>query len=245
MSELVHYRFLMSPWCARVDAVLRWKGLPYRAVEVHPVQRTEVAFAPSRAVPVLKDGERVIEGTAAILRHLDERAPAPRLYPESRALRVRVEELERWAETFGPPMMWAQLLSEPKALGTFLSITAHHAPLTPTEKFAAGLALRLPVPRALAAFGPEGRLRASVQPLLGGKTPGEAVRAWYQGLERVAEGPAKWLYLLGDEITAADWAVFSFPLVLHRVGAQVPGLSDYPSLAAWFQRIHGDSGDEV
>ncbi|MCK6527169.1 glutathione S-transferase [Myxococcota bacterium] len=230
MPEIVHYRFLMSPFCARVDAALRWKELPYRAVEVHPVRRAEIAFARTRAVPVLTVDGEVVEGTGRILRRLDEIAPGSRLYPEDRAARVRVEEVESWADEHGPPMMWGQLLREPRALARFLESTANAAPLGAVER----IGWRL---------GAERMLRRQVAPLMKGRTPDEAVAEWYRGTEGLAEGPAVHLYLLGDERTAADLAVFSFLAILYRCNADMPGLGDFASMAAWFQRVLGESGD--
>ncbi len=230
MSELTHYRFLMSPYCARVDAALRWLELPAKRVEVHPLNKKEIAFSSSRAVPVLKDGQQVLEGAPAILRHLDGKVSGKPLYPLDPRKRTEVEELERWAEEAGPAMMWSQLFREPRATKEFLHITAQSAPLSFAEK----LGWRL---------GAEKMLKQQTTPLLKGLSPNEAVGRWYRKMEDLADGPATWLYLLGDEMTAADLTLFSFFLILHRVNATLPGVTDFPSMAAWFQRMHGDSHD--
>jgi glutathione S-transferase len=81
--------------------MLDLKGVEYDLVEVVPLnQRIHLRLAGFRrgTVPGLKlDGQRV-QGSRQIARALDERWPEPPLLPADPALRVRVEEAERWGE---------------------------------------------------------------------------------------------------------------------------------------------------
>jgi glutathione S-transferase len=81
--------------------MLDLKGVEYEVVEVVPLnQRIHLRLAGFRGgtVPALKlDGQRV-QGSRQIARLLDEHWPEPPLFPADPALRIRVEEAERWGE---------------------------------------------------------------------------------------------------------------------------------------------------
>jgi glutathione S-transferase len=81
--------------------MLDLKGLEYELVDVVPLnQRIHLRLTGFRGgtVPALKlDGQR-IQGSRQIARALDERFPAPPLFPTDSALRARVEGAERWGE---------------------------------------------------------------------------------------------------------------------------------------------------
>jgi glutathione S-transferase len=81
--------------------MLDLKGIEYELVDVLPLnQRIHLRLAGFRGgtVPGLKlDGQR-IQGSRKIARALDERSPQPPLFPADPALRIRIEEAERWGE---------------------------------------------------------------------------------------------------------------------------------------------------
>jgi glutathione S-transferase len=81
--------------------MLDLKGVEYELVSVVPLnQRIHLRLAGFRGgtVPALKlDGQRV-QGSRQIARLLDEHWPEPPLFPADPALRIRVEEAERWGE---------------------------------------------------------------------------------------------------------------------------------------------------
>ena len=70
------YQFEGCPYCQRVRAVLEEKGLPYAKVEV-PGDRAErgelLKVSGQYLVPVLVDGETVINDSARIIAYLNER----------------------------------------------------------------------------------------------------------------------------------------------------------------------------
>ena len=70
------YQFENCPYCAKVRGLLGDKGLEYEKVEV-PIDREErtelVEVSGQLMVPVLVDGETVINDSAAILTYLNEK----------------------------------------------------------------------------------------------------------------------------------------------------------------------------
>jgi glutathione S-transferase len=60
-----------SPFCWRVKFALKHKGLPWTEVPVGFTEKEKIAFAGSQTVPVIKDGEKGVKDSWAIVTHLD------------------------------------------------------------------------------------------------------------------------------------------------------------------------------
>jgi glutathione S-transferase len=109
--------------CRTAMLALAHKGIVYRPVELpsglHPVivrmlgfpgspggmrsldgARSPMLAAMDRlgTVPALRLGGRRVQTNRAIIRHLEELRPEPALYPADPALRLQVEEAERWGD---------------------------------------------------------------------------------------------------------------------------------------------------
>ena len=109
---IVLYSFNISPYAAKVRAILRWKGLAFEERIVHPLRRSILKELTGRVqVPVIvdDDGTAVTDSTA-IAHHLEERYPARSIYPADAALRARALLLEEWADEGLPrvvqPVRW-------------------------------------------------------------------------------------------------------------------------------------------
>jgi glutathione S-transferase len=91
------YRIPFSTNVERVALALAHKGLAVEWVDVDPGDRGPVrAVSGQDLVPVLVDDGLVVSDSAAILRHLEERHPEPRLYPADTARRAEVEIFVDW-----------------------------------------------------------------------------------------------------------------------------------------------------
>jgi glutathione S-transferase len=95
------YAFPLSPFSAKVRIALAEKGLDCEVVDL-PTTRTGVVSKPAELlatnprgqVPVLVDGELGIYDSTVILEYLEDRFPAPPLYPRDVAMRARCRQLE-------------------------------------------------------------------------------------------------------------------------------------------------------
>ncbi|MCU1281909.1 MAG: Glutathione S-transferase domain protein [bacterium] len=92
---LTLFSYNVSPYAAKVRAVLRYKGVPFEERMVHPLQRGEVVRRSGQiAVPVIDDDGTVVADSTRIVAFLDERYPARPVIPRDPALRARALLLE-------------------------------------------------------------------------------------------------------------------------------------------------------
>jgi glutathione S-transferase len=91
------YRIPFSTNVERVALALAHKGLDVEWVDVDAADRTEVDRVSGQSlVPVLVDGDRVVNDSTEILRYLEELRPEPRLFPEEPARRAELEVFLDW-----------------------------------------------------------------------------------------------------------------------------------------------------
>ena len=89
------YRTPFSTNVERVALAVAHKGLAVEWIDVDPRDRGPVrAVSGQDLVPVLVDDGLVVSDSPAILRHLEERQPEPRLYPLDQARRAEVDVFE-------------------------------------------------------------------------------------------------------------------------------------------------------
>ena len=112
--------------CAAVERALELKGLDFRVVELPPplhapLQRLRFG---ARTVPAMVlDGGEKVSGSRAILRRLEEIAPAPALWPADGEARALVERAEEWGDEVYQPigrrLLWGAIRRRPAALVSY------------------------------------------------------------------------------------------------------------------------------
>jgi glutathione S-transferase len=89
------FSYNVSPYAAKVRAVLAYKGVPFEERMVHPLERGEVVRRSRQiAVPIIDDDGTVVADSTRIVAYLDERYPARPVIPRDPALRARSLLLE-------------------------------------------------------------------------------------------------------------------------------------------------------
>jgi glutathione S-transferase len=109
----------LSLFTAKVRIALDEKELPYELISVPfskahgytPKHPDVLALNPKGQVPVLVDGDIALYDSTLILEYLEERHPAPPLYPRDIAGRVRCRQLEAAADEILFPSIW-ELIDE-------------------------------------------------------------------------------------------------------------------------------------
>ena len=92
------FNYFRSSASYRVRIALALKGLDYDYHSVHLGQNEQFnesysAVSAARLVPLLRDGEKVVTQSLAIIEYLDETHPEPRLLPTDPLERARVRAL--------------------------------------------------------------------------------------------------------------------------------------------------------
>jgi glutathione S-transferase len=94
---LTLFTYNVSPYAAKVRAVLRYKQLDFAEQIVHPLDRRELVRRSGQAmVPVIDDDGHIVVDSTRIVAFLDDRYPQRPVLPRDPALRARalfVEEL--------------------------------------------------------------------------------------------------------------------------------------------------------
>jgi len=103
----------LSLFTAKVRIALAEKALPYERVEVpfgrsgyEPKHPDVLAHNPKAQVPVLVDGDLVLDDSTLIVEYLDERTPDPPLLPRDPADRARCRLRELHADEVLFPHVW-------------------------------------------------------------------------------------------------------------------------------------------
>lgn len=91
----------ISPYVRKVLVCLEWKGIDYVVDPLTPFVGNDAftRLSPLRRVPVLIDGELVLNDSSVICQYLEDKYPAPSLYPLDIADRARARWLEEYADT--------------------------------------------------------------------------------------------------------------------------------------------------
>jgi glutathione S-transferase len=210
--------------CATVEAALRLKGLDFERVELHagahPDEIERIYGAGNRTVPGVLIGDEPVHGSNAILRRLEELAPAPALFPADRA--DAVTEAMTWGDDelqdLGRRLPWGALHFRPEAMGTFAGPGA--PPLDP-----AGTDFAIKYVRASWKYHNISAARLA-EDLAGLPAKLDRIDAY------ISDG-----VLCGETPTAADLQIGATIAVLLTVGDVAPLIEAHPAAAVahqWF-----------
>jgi glutathione S-transferase len=94
------FTFAISHYAEKARWAADYKRIGYQERRLLPGAHLFVTrrLAPSSSVPILVDGGQVIQGSSAIIDHLDARFPEFELTPEEPAERAQARELEQWLD---------------------------------------------------------------------------------------------------------------------------------------------------
>lgn len=95
------YQFPISHYCEKARWALEHKRMEYRIKNLVPGPHIPMLrkIAPGTTVPLLIDGDSIVQGSDAIISYLDKKQPHPALTPTSTADASMAHEWERYADT--------------------------------------------------------------------------------------------------------------------------------------------------
>ena len=197
MSLILH-QFPISHYCEKVRWALDYKGLEYRLQNHLPGLHVKKIrkVADKTTVPVLEHDGKYIQGSAAIISHLDDQFPDKPLTPTEVRLRSQVLEWERFCDAdIGPHVRrfcYDTLLRHPKLV---VPLLAHGGPIW-GKPF-----LRLIYPK----------LQKTMRRIMKIREPEvtESREALESALERLNQALEGKQYLVGNRFTRADLAAAS------------------------------------
>ncbi len=99
----------LSPYVRKVMMVCALKNIPYQIDPFPPFFGGDrfSEISPLRRIPVLIDGALVLPDSSVICQYLEDRYPAPALYPPDIAERAEARWLEEYADTrMGDVFIW-------------------------------------------------------------------------------------------------------------------------------------------
>ncbi|KAF1712364.1 glutathione S-transferase [Pseudoxanthomonas kalamensis DSM 18571] len=105
----------LSPYVRKVLVVLETKGLGYTIDPIAPFVGDEefTRLSPLRRIPVLIDGERVVNDSSVICQYLEERHPEVPLYPADIGDRAQARWLEEYADAYlGDVVIWGMFFQQ-------------------------------------------------------------------------------------------------------------------------------------
>ena len=104
------YQFQFSHFCEKARWALDYKGVPYQVRNLLPGLHLKVTrkLAPRSTVPILVDGQTVVQESAAIIDYLDEQYPRAALTPADPEGAAAARAMEAgYAEEIGIPLrLW-------------------------------------------------------------------------------------------------------------------------------------------
>lgn len=119
------YQYAACPFCNKVRTILRYKGVDFDTIEVHPLNKKEIAFSPDyRAVPIYVDSTgRQVNDSTPIMRRIDEEYPQRPVFARDAAARAEEDQWLAWSEKYVKGLPTAIYDSLPHALASFDYIT--------------------------------------------------------------------------------------------------------------------------
>lgn len=121
----------VSPYVRKILVILTIKGIPFEIDPIVPFFGDDefAKLSPLRRVPVLIDGDVVINDSSVIAQYLEETYPFPSILPATAAARAKARWLEEYADSrMGDVFVWkgfGKMVIAPAIFGATRDLDAH------------------------------------------------------------------------------------------------------------------------
>lgn len=217
---IVLHQWEVSPYCGKIRHILRLKGLAFETVNYNGLHALRARkLDPAGKLPVLDyDGERIAD-SSRIAELLEQRHPAPPLYPANAQQRALALLWEDWADE---ALFWFEVyfrVADPDALNATAALFCAGRPSW--ERLLIVPALRRDYRARLRAQG------------LGCLPEPEVDRLFGQHLDRIEASLDGRAWLVGDSISIADIAVQAMLAEIIRTSARRARILARPNICRW------------
>ena len=119
------FQYAACPFCSKVRVLLKYKGVDYETIEVHPLNKKEIKFSQDyRAVPIYIDSRgKQINDSTPIMRWIDHEFPTRQVFRTGPIDAQKDDEWLAWSERLVKGLPTVIYDSFPNALRSFDYIT--------------------------------------------------------------------------------------------------------------------------
>ncbi|OFX02760.1 MAG: hypothetical protein A3E78_07800 [Alphaproteobacteria bacterium RIFCSPHIGHO2_12_FULL_63_12] len=121
----------VSPYVRKILVVLTIKGIPFEIDPIVPFFGDDefAKISPLRRIPVLIDGDMIINDSSVIAQYLEETYPFPSILPATAAARAKARWFEEYADSrMGDVFVWkgfGKMVLAPAFFGATRDLEAH------------------------------------------------------------------------------------------------------------------------
>lgn len=201
------YQYAACPFCNKVMAMLAIKKVAYETIEVHPLNKKEIAFSPDyQKVPIYIDSEgKQNNDSTEIMRHIEKEFPGNQVFERNEAEIKRENEWLEWSEGYVqglPTVIYRNFPESYQAFGYITQVGKFSA----WEKFM----IRISGSLIMSMVGKKIAKRLEIQDPIGFFK--KKIADWAQALEGKS-------FLGGTYPNGADVAVFGISRVVFDLDA--------------------------
>lgn len=212
--------------------MLAYKGVDYETIEVHPLNKKEIAFSSSyRKVPIYIDAKnRQVNDSTPIMRHIDNEFPEKAVFQKEVSSKEREDQWIKWSDGYVravPPLIYNNLSNSLKAFDYITQETKFSWYQRSLIKYSGALVMKMVAKKSKESQG-------IADPTEHFKT---LLGQWGEGL-----GGAP--FMGGAQPNGADLSVFGITMSLSGLPATAI-LGQDAKFWTWFDRMQGLTGLQI
>lgn len=212
MQDIYFHHYPNSPFAEKVRAIFGYKNIAWKSVlqpMVMPKPDMQALTGGYRRIPILQIGNDIICDTALICDVLEHLSPDKTLYPAG--IKGAARTVAQWADS---TLFWA-------------AMAYNFSPAGAAHIFAAN-------PDAAATLVQDRTAMRGGAPRM---HPHDATPAYKSYLRRIASMVDEQPFVLGQQPSVADFAIYHPLWFTRNIPALAPILDATPSVLAWMDRI--------
>jgi glutathione S-transferase len=231
-TTLTLHQYHLSPYNEKVQRMLNYKGIPFQEKYWLLGDRNKVrAFNPTGKLPALEDGDRMVCDSTDVAHYIEKTFPQKPVIPAEPRLRGQVHVLEDWADE-------SLYFYEMHLRFTTPGNRERNIPRMVENE---GSFLRWLLPKVV----PKGIVKITENQGIGRKSIDQLIIDVERHIEAVNNLLDSSDWLVGNQLTLADLAVYGMFQALRDADMAMEMLQRYPDVIAWMTRIEQTTGQRA